>query len=369
MPMDTGIMVLLMAAGVLGVPLFIVMMIRFLKARSNRMVVEIKSEKGLVEDEAYNSLKRTERILEYMRGKGMDTSSARDMLQMAREAYGDGDRVASLDYSDRAKVLLMHSKEQMAAQPSPPVEEEPEQEIAGTLSTAPQKEDPRMARLNRGQEEEEGIGTLNELHEKAQEALDQRSNKLPAKFMIQRARESLDKVEEELKGDGSEEMDEVKEGLVEDGLEELDKAEEAFDNEDYARALYHANRARKLAEGEDITPDAHVAVGDGEVEIVDKGEETRGEREEGEMGEGEIGGERGEGEMGEGEIGGERGEGEMEEPKEETCPSCGEKVEEDSMFCRHCGTRLLEEILVCSGCGKDIPVDSVFCPKCGHKIG
>ncbi|UCE37006.1 MAG: zinc ribbon domain-containing protein [Thermoplasmata archaeon] len=61
---------------------------------------------------------------------------------------------------------------------------------------------------------------------------------------------------------------------------------------------------------------------------------------------------------------------EKEEEKGEEqnfCPNCGAKVKEDDVFCGKCGKPVQEE-LKCAGCGTKIEPGDVFCRKCGARM-
>ena len=317
-------------------------LVRQIRKKNMGELKRLQETGGVDEESAYSALVSTQRILDYVRRGGYDVSSAKELLLLAKQSYGLGKYVAAVSYCSREKKLLLDSKNKMSQEQYAETDEDQETAFENEEPKAEREEERTMARVSRDSDkEEEDITSIEDLGEKAEDALVHRDNKLPSKFMIQRAKEALERAT----GRGDD---------VEEVLENLDLAEEAFDKQQYNYALSYANRARKIAEGEDISelpptkPEASVDSSEdvGPTEAFpcpNCGEEL-------EPGAAECPG-----------CG-------AEIAQQYVCPGCGGEVLEDSTFCRHCGMKLLEEMVVCPSCDSTIPSDSAFCPKCGEKM-
>ena len=288
------------------------------------------SEAASQKDSAYNALTMTTRILDVKEGQGEENSTARRLLADARREYAAGNYGVVAEYCASARGSLSPNKTSPARKGGTRIEETG---LGGVTETSAQKsaktindiscnwdETPESQTVNEKKDEiseDHNSTILKNLERDAMEALEKRNEQLPAKFTIQVARDAIEAGKKE-----GRDMTDAEECLL--------QAVQSYERKAYPAALSMANRAKKMALGEEMAPLQKPA--------------------------------------------------QMPEPADEEdtccfetfvesilCGSCGEVVEEDALFCRHCGARLIQEIS-CGKCGAAIPGDSRFCPKCGTPL-
>ncbi|MDG6219898.1 MAG: hypothetical protein QCI38_00430, partial [Candidatus Thermoplasmatota archaeon] len=241
-------------------------LLRHFKKRTRKEIDGLESD-GSPGDAAFNSIAQTDRIMQFMKSQGVNVSGAQVLLESARRNYRSKDYNAAIEYCKMARKSMMDSKNQIVPGQSTPEEirlEGPADKNPRITATIPanrgalpdekdgaecltEGEDDVMNPQEMEQEDEEQeIQDVSELESRAQNALGRRSNKLPSKFMIQRALEAIQQAEKAGRP-------------TETAIEALDIAEDAFERESYDKALSYANRARKIAEGEDVEPTAQMA--------------------------------------------------------------------------------------------------------------
>jgi membrane protease subunit (stomatin/prohibitin family) len=129
----------------------------------------------------------------------------------------------------------------------------------------------------------------------------------------------------------------------------LMQARAAFEAKEFGKALSHALKAKKMAEG--LPAGAQQDGGAGVTDVgapMTEGVERWKEENPPAKGASRVSSEKG--------------------PTESlACPDCSAAVSTDDAFCRKCGGKL-EFQLACPGCGADIENLDAFCRRCGAKL-
>ena len=245
-------------------------------------------EMALNRDDAYNAMTTTQAVSITLREKGRDTSEADRVLIEAELAYNRSDFLKCIDASKRAKDYL---------------------------AAAPMAKDGGMGAMADDAPAQQGEPLPEQ--PKISEARKLPPNYLESKFMIETAKDEIDRCAAEGKD-------------ISESVCLLDEAKLAFECKEYDLALRKSLKAKKGAEAS--TGPAKERV----VEIVPPIKTVKRDM------------------VKDSPLGGQ-------------CASCGTFARDDDNFCAKCG-KPIERKRVCPTCKADISEDDVFCRKCGTEV-
>jgi predicted RNA-binding Zn-ribbon protein involved in translation (DUF1610 family) len=279
--LDTFVLALII---VLGIILVIALYIQFHYLRPKKEeAIDIAMER----DTAYNAMTTSQAVSSTLRERGRDTSEADRLLVEAELAYNRGDFLKCTDSSKRAKDFLTTA-------PMAKTKLDPIIENDATPAEVPQPEQPKIS-----------------------EAKKLPPNYLESKFMIETAKDEIDRCAAEGKD-------------VTATVCLLDEAKMAFECKDYDVALRKSLKAKKAAEASTQPAKEKTAEIAPPIKTVKR------------------------------DI--------VKDPSSVAlCPNCGAEALEDDNFCAKCG-KPIERKRVCPTCGADVTENDAFCRKCGTEI-
>jgi predicted RNA-binding Zn-ribbon protein involved in translation (DUF1610 family) len=269
---------------ILGIVLVVALFIQFKYLRPKR---DDAIEMALDRDDAYNAMTTTQAVSSTLRERGRDTSEADRMLIESELAYNRGDYLKCSDSAKRAKDYLANA-------PMAKIELGPLTESEPTPSDETLPEQPKIS-----------------------EAKKLPPNYLESKFMMDTARDEIDRCAAEGKD-------------VSGSICLLDEAKMAFEGKDYDMALRKSLKAKKGAEAstepaKEKTPEITPPIKTVKKDIVKDSSSVA------------------------------------------LCANCGIEVRDDDNFCAKCG-KPIERMRVCPTCGAEVSEDDVFCRKCGTEV-
>jgi hypothetical protein len=267
-------------------------------------------------DEAFNAITSTEKISAILKAQGVDTGEADMALGEAKRAHSRGDNTYAIAKANTARVTLMSAKKYTI---STKTSLKPAQDLIS--APVPEMED-----------DESGYGPVSQTPEEIpKESMPKLpDNYLQSKFMLTTAEDSI----------------KAAEGCDKDvsvAWRTLAQARSAFDRAEYGKALSHALKAKKQAEGLPTSPIAE----EGGPAVTDVGAPMPEEVERWKDENPPVPKQPDAGEL--------------------SCPKCNNHVSPDDAFCRKCGGKL-EFRRLCPGCGIELETGDAFCRKCGTKL-
>ncbi|MGD0057244.1 MAG: zinc ribbon domain-containing protein [Methanomassiliicoccales archaeon] len=275
-----------MTAAILAVGIAVFAIVLYLEMRYMKSRRKEKVDVALVRDDAYNTLTTTQAVSRALKDQGRDTKEADLLLVKSEAAYQRRDYLMCKELAEEARTVLRQTRAE---------------EKTDTLEG--------IAARSAPEPEADQSPPLKEIKKLPQ-------NYLESKFMIETARMCIEAAA--LQGIGVVEAEKT-----------LAVARECYDRTEYTEALKQALRAKKTAEGQNITPQA-------EAKLPELNRE-------------------------------EPAAPPIRLSKEAACGSCGQSIDEGDNFCRKCGAEVVR-VPKCPSCELEVDESDAFCRRCGSKL-
>jgi len=346
---ELGLLILFVVLLVLIVAIF------WARSRSKKRIKDLHEDPVDTEDDAFNIVNNTEGILRSFRNKGLTNPDAERLLIEARKALEVGSYFKAKSLAEDCKRALKEGAK-LPLDLYEPTKSHPQEDNA-PIEPKTGNEDALISKRPvkpEGDVEQFVNFDINEFEK-------QTSGAQPARFTLKMAQDFVEETENEGKDTGN-------------AMEFLDLAEDALEKGNYDLCISLSMKAKKCAQGEEISLPKEDMEGDNKGDIEEDVEEEAEEQQEYPDTEEEPFPSSSKGspcpECGnmvdiEDRFCGKCG---VEQVRQVLCPECGAKAEQNDSYCRKCGSALGEEVFICPECSEEVPSNSSSCPNCGQKF-